>query len=498
MLVGFCSVGMEIVSSRLLAPYYGTSIFVWSNIIAVILLALAVGYWIGGKVADRRPQAVVLTRFCLAAGIIFVLVPKVAPYLISRINIWLYDPHPTNFYFFLASFITALILFGLPTVFLGMAGPMLVKIYNLSRNQVGESTGLVFGVSTLGSIVGTIVPTFWLLPWLGTAKTIYFFAAILIVIGLFGFSLKRWPLFAILVAAVGISFLIPKSVANQKDRKLIYQSESAYHHIEVWEGADGSRYLLFNEGLSVESIYNPNKTLTGGIYDYYNLLPYANPETDRAKQVLLIGLAGATIPRQLNHYFGDQVQIDAVEVDPKVVEVAKDYFDLKSVKANVIVADGRNYLSQTNKHYDLIVVDVFQNEIYIPWIFSTEEFWNKVKARLNDGGMVAMNIHSISPDSPLISAMSNTLAKVFGSTYLVSYPSPLIYSYMLIGGSNPEFGKLKVASDLEPLRRALAKNTQQINFSEKQPLLTDDWAPVEKMLDPSVNYYRKIKLIERI
>ncbi|MGE5298351.1 MAG: spermidine synthase [Acidobacteriaceae bacterium] len=497
--IGFCSVGMEIVSSRMLAPFYGTSIFVWSNIIAVILLSLSAGYWLGGLAADKRPDAGLLTHLSLAAGLIFLLAPKVSPFLIQGINKVVYNTHPGNPTFFISSFVSALILFGLPTVFLGMASPILVKAYNLRNNRIGRSTGLIFAISTFGSIAGTFVPTFWLLPMLGTAKTTYVLAGILILIGLFGLTTKAFRQIILIAAAIGLVAVIPDPQASAGSRKIIYEGESEYHHIEVAEDKTGNRYLLFNEGLSLESVYERNKVLTGGIYDYFNVLPYALADDSKEpKKVLVIGLAGATIPRQMNYFFGDKLQIDAVEIDPKVVDIAREYFDLDQVKANVIVADGRNFLEQPGKKYDLIIVDVFLNEMYIPWTFSTDEFWKLVSSRMNENGIVAMNVHSVSPDSLLVTSMTNTLAHVFGKAYKTSYKPPLIYSYMLIGGKDPQFNKMSVKPELESLRRDLANNLTEVEYSKDRPLLTDDWAPVEKMLDGSIEYYRKLKLIETL
>ncbi|MGE5393049.1 MAG: spermidine synthase [Candidatus Saccharibacteria bacterium] len=492
-LIGFVGVAMEITASRLLAPHYGTSIFIWSNIISVVLLCLAVGYYFGGRLADCRPDFKVLADLCLGGGLLFFLVPKLTPYLVAWGNRFIYDAHPSNAGFFVSSFVVSLFLFGLPLILLGMTSPLLVKIYNLSDHRVGQATGLVYAVSTAGSILGSVAPTFWGLPILGTAKTIIVLAVILLCLTVFDLTRRRAVILGLGLVAVFLIYLIPSKTGSVPAMKLLYEGESYYHHIRVLED-DKARYLVFNEGLSVESVYDKNSLLTGAFYDYYSLLPYQIG--NRKPKVLVLGLAGATIPRQYNEFF-PEAEVDAVEIDPKVIGVARDYFDLNQVRLNdLIEGDGRGYLAKTDKTYDIIIIDVFQNELYIPWTFTTGEFWRIVSNRLTDGGVVAMNVHSISPDAELLPDMSNTVAKAFPHAYLTSLSgNHRGYSYML-SASRREIGADFAMGDsrLSNLADVFRKNFRQVGFDPDKPVLEDDWAPVDSMLDHSVEYYRKQRI----
>lgn len=490
-LIGFVSVAMEITSSRLLAPHYGTSIFIWSNIISVVLLCLAIGYYLGGKLADKRPEISLLADLCLGGGLLFFLIPKLAPYLVDLGNRLIYSSHPGNAGFFAASFVVSFFLFGVPLVFLGMTSPLLVKLYNLSDGRVGNSAGSIYSVSTAGSILGSVVPTFWGLPLLGTTRMIILLAALLFLMVLLAPARRRFIFLALGVAACLALYLLPNAASAVPGGKVLYEGESYYHHIRVIEDDKGVRYLVFNEGLSVESVYDKNKQLTGAFYDYYSLLPHQI--ANLKPKVLVLGLAGATIPRQYNGFFPSS-EVDAVEIDPKVVKIAEDYFDLKEIKANVMIADGRDYLARTDKRYDIVIIDVFQNELYIPWTFATREFWELVSSRLAPKGIVAMNVHSVSPGTDLLSSMSNTVASVFPRAYLTNLSGTRGYSYMLSAGGEslrPLSQDRSVPDGLSGLAEVLNDKAEQVRFDPSKPVLTDDWAPVDSMLDHSVEYYRK-------
>ncbi|HYE22057.1 MAG TPA: fused MFS/spermidine synthase [Verrucomicrobiae bacterium] len=485
---------MEITASRLLAPHFGTSILVWSNIIAVVLLCLAFGYYMGGRLADRKPNLEVLSMLSLISGMYFLFVPKLTSWLVNFGNTAIYESNPGNIGFFLTTFLVSFFLFGIPLIFLGMTSPLMVKIYNLSINRVGESTGIVFAVSTLGSILGTIIPTFWLLPQVGTTTSIFIMGGILLAIGLMFASIKKFvAIVVVLIAATLVNALPEPTLAYQ----VIHQRESPYHHIKVVEDKDSNRYMVFNEGLSLESVYKRDGSiLTGGFYDYFNFLPLMiSPESD--KKVLIVGLAGATMPRQLNYFFGDQVEVDAVEIDEETVEVANEYFDLSNLKLNVFIDDGRSFLNQNEKKYDVIMVDVFQNELYIPWTFTTREFWELVSDRLNEQGIVAINVHASSNKNKLLELMANTQAAVFENVYLTDFLAGRGSSYMITASKQPLDFNLNQSLpwELAEIKQGLS-HTKKIVYDSSKKVFTDDWAPIEQLTEHSVTTYRKQKLLK--
>ena len=484
---GFCVVGVEVTSSRLLAPYFGSSIIVWSGIIGVVLLSLAIGYYLGGKISERYPSIKVLLKIIFSAGVFFLLVPWIAKPVSFLANSGLQASGFNGYFFFSAIFLVALVLFGIPLIFLGMTSPLMVKIYSLLNGKPGEAAGQIFALSTMGSVVGTFIPTLILIPNYGTRTTIIIFAGILIILGSFGFSIKKsvMTLLVLLIILFGL-FSFSK---NTSTAGIIYQGESAYQFLRVLEDKDQNRYLLSNEGIGYESIYNKNKALVGTFYDYFNALPIllGSKEAD----VLVVGLAGATIPRQMNYFFKDQARIDGVEIDSKVIDLANKYFDLQNIKMNVINQEGRMYLTHTSKKYDIIIIDAFQNELYIPWTLTTAEFWQVVKSKLNNGGIVAININSGAKDSKLFQAITNTQASVFKNVYLANSKDQF-NSLVVASDQALDFNKLATISDKDlAFLATLSKDVVELSYSKDKMVLTDDRAPTELMTDKIILNYKR-------
>lgn len=484
-ITGVSSLGMEIAFFRLLAPYFGASIFVSSAVIGVVLLCLSVGYYFGGKISEQKPDLKVLLRIILVTGLLFLIIPWITNPVSSFISgLFLEGTFNTNV-FFVAIFLVALILFGLPMVLLGMTSPFLVKIYSLSNDKPGESAGLIFASSTIGSLVGSFLPTLWLIPVLGTRTTILLFAGVLILLGLAGITVKKSvPIVALLIISTMGGFSYDKTRAQN----ILYKGESVYQHLQVVEDDKGARYLLSNEGIGYESVYDPNKVLTNTFYDYFSLLPELCVCEDK-KKILVVGLAGATIPRQMKNIYRDSVEIDGVEIDAKVVELARKYFDLNKLGLNVYTGEGRTYLSKTDKKYDVIIIDAFQNELYIPWTLTTLEFWETVKSKLTAGGVVAINVNSDGNDSELLRVIANTQAAVFKNVFIANNWDH--HNYMLVAGENElDFTNLSqstnnlLASQAQTVSRA-----KKISYDPKLMVLTDDRAPIESITDKMLVKY---------
>jgi spermidine synthase len=483
-LTGLCVVGVEISSSRLLGPYFGTSIYVWTNIIGVVLAALAVGYYFGGKLSEKYPDLRILLGFVFSAGLLFLIAPQLAKFLAGAINPESFGIGSWLTGIFLSSFLVSLLLFGLPLVLLGMVSPFLIKIYAQDQNRVGEISGKIFFWSTLGSIVGTFLPTLWMIPAFGTKRTIAAFGMILVLTGISGLPLRKFLVF--LAIPVGLALLAFRSSTISADANLIYETESAYQYIKVLEDSKQNRYLVFDEGLGIESFYSKEGILTGSFYDYFNLLPALINKP--GQKVLIIGLAGGTMARQLRHFFGD-LEIDGVEIDQKVVEVAKDYFGLDELDVNVFVQDGRSFLRQSQKIYDLIIVDAFRNELYIPWTMTTEEFWRSAENHLSEDGLLAINVNA-SADSELLASIANTQAKVFRHVYLADFAGTGIVNSMLVsGGSDLNLSNLSgLPAELKELAAPFLK-AKELQYDSMVATLTDDKAPVELMTEKAITKF---------
>jgi spermidine synthase len=489
---GLSIMAMEISASRLLAPYFGTSIFVWTNIIGVVLVALSLGYYFGGKLADKKPQIGLLLRLIFGAGVLFLIIPLVIKPLSATVNLEVLSSQSSSAAIFLSSLIIAAVLFALPLFLLGMVSPFIIKLYLLGESdKIGEFAGRVSAISTIGSILGTFLPTLYFIPVLGTRITINIFALILILLGSLGFKRKKLN-FLVLLVLPGIVYASGNTKINNYSN-ILFEDESAYQYISVREDLSGTRYLSVNEASGFQSVYNQKKVLTGYYYDYYNVLPYLINST-APKKVLIIGLCGGTIANQLNYFFKENVEVDGVEIDSKVIDVAKEYFNLDPKTTKIYNSDGRMFLQNNTKKYDLIIVDAYSQELYIPWTLTTREFWGLVNDSLKSEGVMAININAVSPETRLLKSISNTVASVFPEVYLTKTNDNGINYVLTAANKSLDFNSLPslVKSNLlKPIASDYQDVTKKVIFTKDSEILTDDKAPVEFMTDRMVLEYLK-------
>lgn len=473
---------IEISAARLLAPYFGTSIFIWTNIIGVVLIALSAGYYIGGRMADRRPDPRILFSIIAAAGVIGMVIPWVVRPVARYLTLDALLFQSGSFFIFFSSFIVSLVIFAVPLGLLGIVSPFIIKLH-AAEDRVGESSGIVFAISTIGSIVGTYLPTLWLIPTFGTNATVMSAGALLVAVA-FWYVLRS----ATAKVAVTLSAFILVSLASgagiRRTSATLYEGESAYQYIRVQETADGARQLMYNEGISFQSEWHPERILTGYYYDYYQTLPLLF-DRDRDLNVLILGLAGGTISRQLYNFYGDRVRVDGVEIDKKVLDVAYTYFDLSQPNLSVYEDDGVVYLMRTNKKYDIIIIDAYQNQYYIPWTMTTIEFWKMVTEKLSPNGIVAMNVVG-GPSSLLPRAIMNTQTRVFDHVFALRAGRDNLNMMVIASDSSLNFGTLRGESavpELEQIANTIADSVQLIQFDPDGLILTNDKAPVEFLTD---------------
>jgi spermidine synthase len=473
---GMCIMAIELCASRLVAPFFGTSSFVWTNIIGVIMIALSAGYFIGGRLADRKPRLDILLKLLLAACAFLVLLPFVVSTIVQWLSACMQNLNSSFSFIFLGSLSAIALLFSPPIVILGMTSPFLIRIV-AQTDPVGASAGRIFGISTIGSVIGTFLPVLVLIPAIGTGKTIMLFSAALLVVTALGFATKTSALLS--VAAV-VPFLFPVPEARQTPGK-IYSTESAYEYIEVFDRGS-FRYLVYNDAAGFQTVANKRSPLTGlnYYYDYYSLLPFLFEGTPR--NALIIGLGGGIIANQFR-YFHPQILVDGVEIDPKVIQIARDYFAL-SPDVRVFNQDGRIFVTLSKSKYDIVIIDAYTQQIYIPFHLTTVEFFTKLKGRLSDQGIVAMNVSAPRADSPLLQSIMQTLRSVFGHVYLFRIPMSSD-NIVLVSDRSLNFGLLDRATGTELQGIARLSRPQ---FRETQPdrrfkPLTDDRAPIEHMVD---------------
>lgn len=478
--VGLAIMGIELSASRLIAPYFGTSLFVWTNVIAVIMAALSVGYYLGGRISEQFPSLRILLRIILIAGILLAGIPFLARPVASLVSVSELNFFSASFIILIGSFFLTVALFFLPIMLLGMVSPFLIKLASWQRSDVGNIAGRMFALGTVGSIVGTFLPALIFIPWIGTKFTILVFASLLIVIGLLGFASKR--LFIIL-PLLGLPFGFFNFTIRPVPG-LVVEKESPYQYLQVVKQGDAN-LLVYNEGGGVQSVYRPGTVFNNGNYWVAAALL---PAIREGKNILIIGLAGGTVSRSMQALYGSDAsfKMSGVEIDPAVIDLAKKYFALAQPNLRVINMDGRLALNFGADLYDVIFVDAYTNQLYIPFHLTTKEFFESAADRLSKKGMVAINVNAASDDSELLQSITNTMASVWPHVYRV--PVVNSWNYLIIGSPETiDFSTLNTATISDPefkqYAAIIADSVFEINFDPKKTVLTDDKAPIEQMTD---------------
>jgi spermidine synthase len=511
---GGVSIGIELAASRLLAPFFGTSLFIWANLIGLTLIYLSIGYAVGGRIADRWPSASLLYAITATAAFVTGLIPLIArPILAKSLDAFT----AVSLGGFYSSLVGTLILFAIPVTLLGCVSPFAIRLALESVKGAGNTSGSLYALSTVGSIVGTFVPTFLLIPRIGTFRTFYLFSLTLLAASLVGLlrttpSANRTRL--LVAAAVLLAIMIGIAGFGQRgfvrpvegNRAIIWQGESAYNFIQVAENRDNGAYELYlNEGHAIHSLYYPNQAtqpLSNGPWDYFAVAPFfvANQRPDTIKDVCIIGLAGGTVAQRMTQLYGPNLQIDGVEIDPKIVDVARQFFNLNAPNVHVIVQDGRYYLRTTEKKYDVIGVDAY-HQPYIPFQLTTKEFFQEVSDHLNDNGTAIVNAGRTNTDYRLVDVISQTMRAVFPNVYLID--TPAFTNTLVIGTKNPaaignfamNINAVRATTPDSPLVTLGDAALKEGHIREAVPgpkVFTDDLAPVEDLIDRILlDYARK-------
>ncbi|MBM4132069.1 hypothetical protein FJ250_13770, partial [bacterium] len=382
---------------------------------------------------------------------------------------------------FLGSLLGILVLFAPPIVVMGMTSPCLIR--ELARQgRVGAAAGRVFALSTVGSVLGTFLPVLIFIPALGTARTIVVFAGLLLAVVVLGLGLRlRGAGAAVGVTALGAMLALAALLPLPTPRRtpgLIHAAESAYQYLEVFDRGS-LRFLAFNDALGFQTVANREGPLTGFYYDYYALLPLLLERP--AERALVIGLGGGIIANQYR-YFHPALAVDGVEIDPAVIDVAKRYFALNPA-THVFAADGRIFAARPGPAYDVVVIDAYTNQIYVPFHLATCEFFAEVRGRLAPGGLVAMNVSAAREEAPLLQGICASLQAVFPRVYRLRVPGS---NDFIVLASTRELTLPAPAGahgpGLAPLADRFARGLLPAPVTGAA-VLTDDRAAVERMVD---------------
>lgn len=484
---GMTSLAAEFGASRLLGNVFGTSNIVWAVIIGLILIYLTAGYFIGGKWADKSPYP--KTMYAILAWGAFTL--GVVPYVANPVLRAAADAFDSLQVGVLAgAFVGVLVLFTVPVTLLGMISPFAIRICMDDASHAGNVAGTIYGVSTIGSFLGSFLPTLILIPTIGTTRTFLVFSIVLLLVALAGLGSSAGvkKMLPYLFMLIGLILLVVFGKGGVKQSAgQIYETESAYNYIQVLEDANGTRYLRLNEGQGVHSEYNPAMLSYGGPWQQFLVGPffYADREPASVTRIAIVGLAAGTTARQAAVVFPNVV-IDGWEIDPKIVQAGRNYFDMNLPNLNVFVQDGRWGLEQSPETYDLVIVDAYRPP-YIPPHLTTQEFFEIAADHLKSDGVLAINVGRAPNDRRLIDGLATTIGTLFPSIYVMDIPgtfNSILYATLQPTSAEALFDnlvRLQARGDAAPL----LVESMYLAWSNLAPapqqtvVFTDDLSPIE-------------------
>lgn len=475
-LAGVGTLATEICASRLLAPYYGSSTIVWANIIGLTLASLSLGYWLGGRVADRNPSPQLLGRLVLGAAVLVAVIPFVSSPILDVASSGLDEVSAGAV---IGSFFGTLLLFAPPIVLLGMVAPFAIRLALVEVASAGQVAGRLYALSTVGSLLGTFVTALIAIPLIGTQRTLLVSAALLAAAASTMLG-RRW---LVATAAIVALMLVPPGAVKASEGEVLYEVESPYQFVQVVE-RDGARRLYLNEGVAVHSLWRPDTVLTGGVWDAFLALPVL---LDRpVTRVAVLGNAGGTIARAYGELW-PRASIDGVEIDPAVSDAGRKYLGLgDNPRLTVHDADARPFLRRTDEQYDLIIVDAY-HQPYVPFYLATREFFRLVHRRLAPGGIVALNVATVPDDRSLEENLAGTLATEFESVHV--WPV-LRFNHVVIGFTERNISRLMPHDPrIESLVTLLVDGGLSAPVEPSAWPWTDDRAPVEWVTDRMILVY---------
>lgn len=476
---------LETLGSRLVAPYFGSTLYVWTALIGMIMTALSLGYFFGGRLADKKPNFKILLYIITIAAALILIIPPLTPYVLMVSSF---------FGFTVGPIVAALILFVPAGVFLGMVSPYAVRLsVEKKTEQIGSIAGRLSACSTAGCIVGTFLNAFWLIPNFGVNNILYGLAVVLIALVLVGFGGKK-----LYIAMLLLLVLVPTLEAEE----IVYVKDGPYNQVAVVD-YHGRRWLLLN-GISqggAKKIDQSGDVIDGDEYipyqDYFHLASLITPQM---KELLILGLGTGYGDKSFKENYPG-LTLDIVEIDPVVVDVAKEFYDFQVGNGtNVFVEDGRLYFAKTQKKYDTIIFDAYGSSAP-PFHLATREAFAAARQCLNERGVLVVNIISSleGENSKMFKSILKTLHSEFENIYIFpkkhstaeANDPTLIRNILIFADNNSQIldkdGFIQLANNWEGdalLQRRLPEFSEQFleldDFDLSEALvLTDQYAPVE-------------------
>jgi spermidine synthase len=481
---------LEIIASRVLAPFFGNSIYVWGSLIGVFLAALSVGYAVGGRLADRYPSPSLFAGIVFLAGLLTVPIPVIAGPVLDAIARADFGPQ-------LNPLFGALALFVVPSIIMGMVSPFAVRLKARAVGTMGQTAGNLYAISTVGSIVGTLVASFILINFMGVRAIILVCGLTLMIMAGLGWLAARRR--ATAVAGVALAVLLATGASRAAPAlpaSMIFQKDTVYHRITVSD--EGSVRYLKLDNYWQSALDREQSRRTVFAYADYMHLPLIFVR--EPKHAVMIGMGGGTVPaRYVSDY--PSVTMDVAEIDPRVIDAAREFFGVPvGGRLKATARDGRLHLRLASESQDLILTDAYLIDT-IPFHLATREFFMLARARLTRGGVLTSNIIGAldGPDSKLFRAIYKSITQVFPTVYVFpvdygKYGSPSsLRNIIVVATDGPRLSRQEIERRAQALVVAKVVTVDRflaaagdlyeapIGVSDV-PALSDDYAPVDMLI----------------
>ena len=477
----------ELVGSRVLAPYLGTSLYVWTSVIGVILGSLSIGYWYGGKLADRKPEIKILASMLFMAAAFIAAVSVLDFVIITFTRSFIVDLR-------VASLVAAILLFSPASICLGMVAPFAVRLSLNNIAESGEVVGRLYALSTIGSIFGTFLAGFFLIAFLGTTAVLLSLSVVLALTSLLALGTKPDSNTVQNIMLLFVVLSLRAAWVHYLDSG-IDDIDTAYSRIWVMNIKDPEskrpvRILRTDSTCSQSTVFinSPNE-LYPNYTKFYRLGEHFVPEAER---VLVIGGGGYSTPRDILRR-NENVIVDVSEIDPVLTDIAREYFYLKDdPRMNIIHEDGRTFVSATSERYDAVYMDAFTSAATIPFHLTTREFAEQLRSVLNEKGVLVTNLISAfeGPQAKMFQSLYNTYKSVFDEVlvfHVTEGPGPRA-PQNIVFVSTKNLADISTEADDEELNSYLSR-VWKGKVPEDVPVLTDDYAPVSYYMRDVAQFY---------
>ena len=466
-ITGACVLVIELMGTRILAPYFGSGIYTWSALIAITLAALALGYSFGGRLADRLPRADILYNLCLAAGLWTLSTPMLARPLLPEM-VQIADIR-------IGVLLSSCILFFPNLFLLGAVGPFVIRLMTRRREAAGSVSGQVFAVSTIGSLLGALVTGFVLIPSYGVLAIFAFCGSLLLALAILGNFRPKFIGYSLILISLLVSIMIftGKKPESNISFEILEQMPSFYGQLQVIS-RHGEKSLLV-DGIGQNYVFDDDLYTTHYI-NFISALPELRlSPPGSTEKALVIGLGAGQLPMLLKKY---GLYIEAVEIDPKVGEMAEKHFGFNLAPEQIHYMDGRLFLLRSKDSYEYIVIDAFSAE-QIAWHLVSLEALAETRARMTDTGVLAINMTSLASGED-VAALQHTLKASFPNVRAFSLDhGNQLTSIVLLASASPihlsTAGTSLADAQLDDVNRFISGELPDLH---SDVLLTDDFNPI--------------------